>query len=268
MKKSVIFIFCVFILFCFVPSSFSGDSNKVVSESEQPKEYTSPDKELKALVIPIAKKNREGRIEIRKITGELLLKKTYESADGEHGFVVEHAAWTPDSNYFVYGMYSSGGHQPWHSPIDFYYRKDNTIWHLDEFVEPVAETEFQVKPPNIVKVTINTRDKEGIIDGLSEREIGLVDITKTCDCSDKEAFTIHGRLAYYNGNPTVRIWIIGTKRILGVEECPLPDSIENKLNFKNAIYGDFVVCPLTKYEPGVMQIVKVKSASHLVIKKW
>ena len=31
-----------------------------------------------------------------------------------------------------------------------------------------------------------------------------------------QCFTIHGRLRAYNGNPTFRIWPIGTRRIVGV----------------------------------------------------
>lgn len=86
-----------------------------------------------------------------------------------------------------------------------------------------------------------------------------------------KCFTVHGRLSLYNGTPSPRIWRIGTKRVLGVdetahEEMAMPDDLARKLNFELDIYGDFEVCPLTKEKPGVMQIVCIESASHVVIK--
>jgi hypothetical protein len=33
-----------------------------------------------------------------------------------------------------------------------------------------------------------------------------------------ERLTVHGRLMYCNGNPSCRIWIVGTKRLLGMQE--------------------------------------------------
>lgn len=46
-------------------------------------------------------------------------------------------------------------------------------------------------------------------------------------------FSVHGRLSNWNGNPTQRIWIIGTKRVLGVRvDTVLPKSLEEKM-------GDF-----------------------------
>jgi hypothetical protein len=55
-----------------------------------------------------------------------------------------------------------------------------------------------------------------------------------CSCAGKykttgSSFQIHGRLSNKNGNPAQIIWIIGTKRILGIRgETKLPDNL-NKL---------------------------------------
>lgn len=257
---------CLMILLCSVSISFSEDGNKTRIPSKQIKEYVSPDRTLKALVIPTSEKNNESIIEIRKFTGELLLKKSYGSEDGEHGCTVAQAKWTPDSNFFVYSMYSSGGHQPWHSPIDFYY-KNGAIFSLEDFLsDPIAEPEFQVKAPDIIEVNVTGVGER--FEHFVQKKIKLSELVARCDYSDKDAFTVHGRLNYWNGNPSRRIWIIGTKRVLGIrEECPIPDYLQNKLSFDVDIYGDFLVCPLTKYEPGVMQIVRIKSASHVVIRK-
>jgi hypothetical protein len=82
------------------------------------------------------------------------------------------------------------------------------------------------------------------------------------------SFAVHGRLACYNGNPPYRIWTIGTHRILGVHETTeLPKNVDSLLNdFDTEVFGDFEVCPLTESKVGVMQIVCVKSAAHLVKK--
>ena len=88
-------------------------------------------------------------------------------------------------------------------------------------------------------------------------------------------FAVHGRLSVYNGNPTIRLWRIGTKRILGVrdpEEAsgvpgppPIPASIRGKLDFDKNVYGDFLVCPLTRSEPGRMQIICIESGKNLIV---
>jgi hypothetical protein len=89
-----------------------------------------------------------------------------------------------------------------------------------------------------------------------------------------EPFLVHGRLSVYNGNPSCRIWIIGTNRILGIheteEECPIPPALfqilKEDINDR-LIYADFVVSPLTEYREGVMQIVRVESAENVVVTK-
>jgi hypothetical protein len=85
-----------------------------------------------------------------------------------------------------------------------------------------------------------------------------------------DCFTFEGRASLFNGNPSLRIWRIGTKRILGVyeivnettgEEPCIPENLKKAIdnNFAVEVYGEFTVCPLTKAEPGVMQTVCVDS---------
>jgi len=88
-------------------------------------------------------------------------------------------------------------------------------------------------------------------------------------------FKVHGRMSLYNGTPSIRIWPTGTKRILGVSEGEyyneeykyLPDKLEDKLNWENAIFADFTVCPFTEDKPGVMRLVCVESAENIKIQK-
>jgi uncharacterized protein involved in response to NO len=89
---------------------------------------------------------------------------------------------------------------------------------------------------------------------------------------------VHGQMFLTNGTPSVRIAVIGTRRILGVtqqdqtmDQLPVPSTLLQRLmnpkaNEDLAIYSDFNVCAVTKSVPGVMQMVTVKSASHLVVK--
>ncbi len=93
---------------------------------------------------------------------------------------------------------------------------------------------------------------------------------KRSEASAGEPFVVRGRLSLSNGNPSVRIWIVGTKRILGVrgdEKPDLPTPLPKMLKWDVDIFGDFTVCPMTKYRPGHMQMVCIKSADNLVVKK-
>jgi hypothetical protein len=85
--------------------------------------------------------------------------------------------------------------------------------------------------------------------------------------------TVRGRMELTNGTPSVRIWIVGTKRILGVHQ---QDEVFDQLpvNIRRAwegtdgvvghqLFGDFRVCPLTPSHPGWMQMVRVESGRNL-----
>ena len=93
-----------------------------------------------------------------------------------------------------------------------------------------------------------------------------------------EPFEIHGRLQCYNGNPSLRICIIGSNRILGVrqvdENDPETPSIPQRLLdifndgrgwFTKRMYGDFTVEPLRHDIKGTMRPVRVLSVSNLVV---
>lgn len=84
-------------------------------------------------------------------------------------------------------------------------------------------------------------------------------------------FTVRGRMRAYNGNPSIRVWRVGTTRILGVSDqrfklpdvVNLPADIESLVTTGRDLYADFVVCPFTREAPGVMQLVCVESASNV-----
>jgi hypothetical protein len=90
-----------------------------------------------------------------------------------------------------------------------------------------------------------------------------------------ECFNVRGRLSVYNGAPAVRLWRIGTRRVLGISEqrfsLPeyrnLPEDLTKQLNGENELVADFLVCPFTRAKPREMQLVCIESAKDVVVKK-
>jgi len=88
-----------------------------------------------------------------------------------------------------------------------------------------------------------------------------------------DCFEVHGRLSFGSGNPSLRMWRVGTKRYLGVwddEEPIVPANLAAVLQPPDAVwrtvFGDFVVCPFTKERPGWMRMVCIEAARHIVIR--
>jgi len=106
------------------------------------------------------------------------------------------------------------------------------------------------------------------------------DIDPKAGCKSNPAlvgacFTIHGRIMAANGTPGMRIWRVGTKRILGVlpseDEIvpePLKEYLKRYFGPLTNIYGDLLVCPFTEPRPGEMQMVCIEAASHLVVEQY
>jgi hypothetical protein len=59
----------------------------------------------------------------------------------------------PDSQFFVAGTVSSGGHQPWASPIWVYSRESNQIRNLAK-MGATAVTDFVLKPPDVIRTGV------------------------------------------------------------------------------------------------------------------
>jgi len=115
--------------------------------------------------------------------------------------------------------------------------------------------------------------------------------------SASRCYWTHGRLAIANGNPSLRIWKIGTHRMLGVfsgpshfpprtiadDESPeLPPELNRAYEADNRarkratgimwalpppVFADFEVCPLEPEQKGWMQAVCVESAKKIFIEK-
>lgn len=106
------------------------------------------------------------------------------------------------------------------------------------------------------------------------------DLTKCASRIDLAGpcYKVHGRLSTWNGSPSERIWVIGTKRMLGIStpyvpgnpgkggEEIMPQIVMNQYrDTATRIYADFVVCPFEKSIPGHMQNVCIESAKNIVV---
>ena len=118
------------------------------------KEYKTKDGN-RVVILPISHDDSESRIEFYSSQNQMLCAPDYSSDDGEHGFGVIKAAWTPDNNYFVFSLTSSGGHQPWHTPIYFYSVRDSQIRSLEKLVQlaGISNGNFGLEAPNTVVLT-------------------------------------------------------------------------------------------------------------------
>jgi len=81
----------------------------------------------------------------------------------------------------------------------------------------------------------------------------------------------HGRLSSQNGI-TLRIWLIGTTRSVGVDG-PLPKAVADLADpylmltgtDHSYIFGDFTICPTEPDRPGHLRWVRVTAAEKLVV---
>lgn len=88
---------------------------------------------------------------------------------------------------------------------------------------------------------------------------GRSDIVASC-------FSFRGRLSFWNGAPSARIWPVGSKRLLGVHFDRLPPKLEADMtafdprrSFDTEVWAIFTVCPFTKIQPRHMQFVCIES---------
>lgn len=113
--------------------------------------FMSPDGAFSAVVSSSGREKgseeMESGVEIRDASGGVLGVHDFSSADGEHGFGVDKAQWTPDGQFFVFRMRNSGGHSPMYAPVMFWSRSANHFYELKNYT---ADQEFSVTTPDNV----------------------------------------------------------------------------------------------------------------------
>ena len=94
-----------------------------------------------------------------------------------------------------------------------------------------------------------------------------------CETPPVEACAVrHGRLTSLQGIP-YRIWLIGTKRMIAVDNDPVlllpadaPGYLDPASPDHSEIFGDFTICPLEQDQPGHLRRACVTSAKNLVVR--
>jgi hypothetical protein len=156
----------------------------------KPAIFASPDGALRALVFPVdvslyATPDMESRIVIRTAKGDTLTSKDYSSPRGTNGYYVVDAKWSPDSQFFVYSMASSGGHSPWSFPMMVYSRQKNRIAGFSDMIEgkPTLSADFRFSGPH--SLVASTWKQQGSLDDKVPVTIDLEDaFAKLAPASD------------------------------------------------------------------------------------
>jgi hypothetical protein len=87
-----------------------------------------------------------------------------------------------------------------------------------------------------------------------------------------------GRIWTAQGTPSIRVWPVGTRRILGIVNPnpgvidyegadAIPDSVSDVLTEDVAVYGNYHICPIAPERRGWMRFVFIdKVAGKLVVR--
>jgi hypothetical protein len=135
----------------------------------KPELFASSDGALQAVVLPVdvslyATPDMESRVEIRSQGGDTFLASDHASPRGQNGHYVYAAKWSPDSEFFVFSLTSSGGHQPWSFPILVYSSKRNVIASFSDMIDglPTLLGSFDLAAPH--SLTAATWKEQGAFD--------------------------------------------------------------------------------------------------------
>jgi len=142
--------------------------------------HPSPDKKLHATVLPAdisldATPDMESRVVIRTVAGSTLNSHNHSSPRGANGYYVDQAQWSPDSQFFVYSLVSSGGHSPWSHPTMVYSVQANRFANLSAMIDgrPLLSEKFQFTSPHTLTAT--TWKKDGAPDDPVPVTVDLAD---------------------------------------------------------------------------------------------
>src|SRR5262249_54357649 len=95
-----------------------------------------------------------------------------------NGYYVYRAKWSPDSQFFVYSLVSSGGHSPWQFPMMVYSRKANAFAKFSDMIggKPTLSGDFDFTGPHTLTATTWKQPPSG--DKEPEKVAVTVDLQK------------------------------------------------------------------------------------------
>ena len=143
-----------------------------------PEIFVSPDGATHAAVLPVdvslyVTPDMESRVVIRSSSGDTLNSEDHSSPRGEQGYYVTSAKWSPDSEFFVYSLSSSGGHQPWSFPIMVFSRKRKAFAKFSDMIhdKPTVSGDFEFSGPHTL--TAKTWKKPGDLENTIPVSVDL-----------------------------------------------------------------------------------------------
>ena len=123
-------------------------------------DYPAPDGGAVAKVTAATAASCESVVEIS--AGSTVIgTKSYASASHADGSCVVHAAWSPDSKFFVFSLSSSGGHQPWNSPIVAFAVAKKRFVDIEAIDAAITDPNFTLTAPSLLEFETTKMPLEG-----------------------------------------------------------------------------------------------------------
>lgn len=120
------------------------------------KELPSPDGRLVAEILSRMAEFTEDTVKIISRESGSYAEFAMTSKSGANGRNVLKGEWSPDSKFFVFSTFSSGGHSGWNFRTFVYSVDANKFVSVDEKVRPVTNEDFKLIPPHTLQVeTLN-----------------------------------------------------------------------------------------------------------------
>ena len=130
-----------------------------------PQIIEAPNRSLRAVIYPAdisldATPDMESRVVIRTQRGDTVLSKDHSSPRGANGHYVHRGVWSPDSQYFVYSLVSSGGHSPWSFPMWVFSAKRGQFARFSDMIgnRPTLSGDFSFAGAHALTATTWPRD--------------------------------------------------------------------------------------------------------------
>ncbi len=154
-----------------------------LAQGAEPKVWLSPNHEVIASAITRLYPDKPDRndlswqdISFQERKGRPLASLSLENGTGINRALVSEALWSPDSRFFVFSTWSSGGHSSWHSPTYVYDATTSQIYSIDDTIKSVTgESDTKLEFVGRDKLKLRFWDGENVQPESSPRTIDLIE---------------------------------------------------------------------------------------------